>query len=154
MAQRLDVRYVNFTTAGSSALQAEPVLPLKTLVLPKKKRAKRVTLFIDPVAIAGIAVAAFMMILMTIGVTSLISARSDEAVMAAYVNTLQTENNALQAEFEESLDLEELERNALALGMVPASHAEQIKIQVTDPATEENSGALANFFNLLTDLFA
>jgi hypothetical protein len=91
---------------------------------------------------------------MTIGVTSLISARSDEAVMAAYVNTLQTENNALQAEFEESLDLEELERNALALGMVPASHAEQIKIQVTDPATGEDSGALANFFNLLTDLFA
>lgn len=154
MAQNLDVRYVTFNTAGSSALKVAPAIPLKTLALPSRKKRKRITLYLDPVATAGIVMAAIMLILMAVGVSRLNRVRNSEAVMAAYVDTLQAENEALQAEFEAGFDLKEVEKNALALGMVPASQAEQGKIQVASPNTEEKSGALANFFTFLTKLFA
>ena len=154
MAQRIDVRYVNFCTAGSSALKVAPAIPLKTLELPKKRRAKRITLRIDPVAAAGIVMAVVMSVLMTVGVCELVSARNSEVVMASYVDSLQQENAPLRTAYEEGCDLEDVERTALALGMVPAEQVQQVKIQVQTPATDKNSGAMQNFFTFLTGLFA
>lgn len=154
MAQRVDVRYVNFYTAGSSALKVAPAISLKTLELPKKRRAKRVTLRIDPVAAAGILMAVVMSILMTVGVFQLVNVRNNEVAMAAYVDTLQTENEALRMAFEEGCNLNDVETTALALGMVPAEQVQRVKLQVEKPAADEESGAIKNLFTFLTGLFA
>lgn len=153
MAQQLDVRYVNFYTAGSSALKIAPAIPQETVTLPKKIKRKRLTLYIDPVAIAGILVAATMMILMTVGVVELATLRQDEVVMASYVDVLQTENESLREEYEAGYDPQEIEKTALALGMIPAEQAQRLSIRVEEPVKESKS-AFRNFFTFLTGLFA
>ena len=130
MAQHLDVNYVNFYTQGSAVLKANTAIPLKPLILPRKRKLKRITLVIDPVATAGIIMAAVMMILMTVGAVQLANVRNEEAVMAAYVDTLQQENEKMTAEFQEGYDLAEVEKVALAMGMVPVEKAKQVTIQV------------------------
>jgi len=150
MAQRLDVQYVNFYTAGSSALKVAPAIPLETIRLPKKKKAKRVTLHVDVVSLAGILVAAVMMILMAVGVTELIALRQDEIMMASYVDTLSAENEVLRAEYDEGIDPQAIEKTALALGMIPAEEAQRVEIQVKAPEEAEAK----DFFAFLTDVFA
>ena len=71
MAQQLDVRYVNFYCTGSSALKVDTVVPLKTSALPRKTKAKKIILHIDPIALAGIVMAAIMTILLAVGLRSL-----------------------------------------------------------------------------------
>lgn len=153
MAQRLDIQYVDFCTVGSSAIKTAPVLPLKPFSLPKRKKLKRVTIRVDLIAVAGILMAAVMMILMTVGVSQLVSLRQSEIAMASYVDTLQTENQRLETEYEAGFQLEEIEKNALALGMIPAEQVQRVSIRVEEPA-KETGNVLESFFVFLTGLFA
>lgn len=126
MAQQLDVRYVSFYSSGSSALKVTPVAPVKTLPLPKKRRAKKVLLLVDPVACAGILLAGVMAVMMTVGFVKLTAARNEEAAMASYVSSLEVENKELKEAFAENCDLEEVKKVALALGMVPVEEANHV----------------------------
>ena len=153
MAQRLDVQYVNFYTAGSSALKVTPAIPLETIQLPKRKKIKRITLHVDVVALAGILVAAVMMVLMTVGVCELISLRQEEVMMASYVDTLSAENAAIRAEYAAVIDAEEIEKTALSLGMIPAEDAQRMEIQIENP-DKGSEAETENFFAFLTGIFA
>lgn len=130
MAQDINVQYVSFYSAGSSALKVSPVVPLKTLTLPQKKKVKRVVIYMEPLALAAVVLALMMTVLLFVGFSQLTAARSNEEAMAAYVSMLQAENTALKAEYEQGLDLETIEENALALGMIPAEQAQQVHIQL------------------------
>ena len=154
MAQKVDVRYVSFYTGGSAAKKIAPVQPLKTIKLPCIKKLKRITLHIDPVATAGIIMAAVLMILLCVGVTQMQTARQETAQLAAYVDTLQTENAALRAEFNAGYDLETVEKTALALGMVPMEDVQRVSIQVQNLDAPAKAGAWERFFIFLAGLFA
>ena len=130
MAQQLDVRYVNYYSSGSSALKVAPVAPVKTQTLPRKQKAKRLVLCVDPIACIGIVLATVMTILIIVGVVNLNAARQEADAMASYVNALEQENAALKAEFEEKCDLEEVRTVALALGMVPMDQVEHVTIDM------------------------
>ncbi|MBO5868569.1 MAG: hypothetical protein J6Q54_06660 [Oscillospiraceae bacterium] len=130
MAQNVDVQYVSFYATGSSALKVTPVVPLKTEVLPKQRKVKKLTLFIDPMAVAAISLALVMSILLGVGITELNNVRQEEANMASYLNILQTENVTLQEAYAQGLDLQMIEDNALALGMIPAEEAQQREIRL------------------------
>ena len=130
MAQNVDVQYVSFYTAGSSALKVSPVIPLKTLTLPKKKQVKRFTLYLDPLALVAVTLALVMSVLLFVGVAQLTNAWEEAAAMASYVNMLQEENAALQTEYDQGIDLQVIEENALALGMVPTEDVTQVHIQI------------------------
>ena len=155
MAQKVDVRYVSFYTGGSAAKKIAPVQPLKTIKLPRIKKFKRITLHIDPVATAGIVMAAVLMILLCVGVTQLQSARRETVQLAAYVDTLQTENAALRAEFDAGYDLETVEKTALALGMVPMDEVQHITIDMPQVQMEQpEPGTWQRVWTFLTGLFA
>ncbi len=154
MAQRVDIRYVSYYSAGSSALKVTPAIPLETLELPRKRKLKRITLFLDPLALAGIVLATMMMILMAVGVTRLVDARNQEAVMTAYVASLKAENEDLQARYDMGINPEEIKETALAMGMIPVEQAKQVKIQLPETADEGETNAEKNFFGFLTGLFA
>ena len=66
MAAKVDVRYVSFYTAGSAAKKIVPVMPIKTIKLPRLRKIKPVVLRIDPVAFAGIAMSAILFVLLII----------------------------------------------------------------------------------------
>ena len=134
MAQNVDVQYVSFYNAGSSALKVSPVIPLKTLTLPKKKKVKKVILYIDPLALVAVTLALVMTVLLSVGFVQLTNAWNEEAAMASYVDMLQAENAALQAEYDQGIDPQVIEENALALGMIPAEEVSQVHIQIESKA--------------------
>ena len=109
---------------------------------------------IDPVAIGGILLSAVMLVLMVVGIVQLRNARAQLQTMEAYVQTLQEENVSLQATFDQGYDLDQIERTALALGLVPKEQVEHVTIRVPEAVIEETPGAWERFYIFLTGLFA
>ncbi len=156
MAQRVDVRYIQFYTGGSAAQKVAPQVPLETIKLPKvkKQRQKRLVIHIDPVAVLGIGVAAVMLVLMVVGMVQLRSARQELRTMNAYVNTLTQENVSLNTAYTEGYDLESVKTTALALGLVPVDQVQHVTVRLPEVQTQETPGAWERFCTFLTGLFA
>jgi hypothetical protein len=75
--------------------------------------------------------------------------------MSAYVDTLQQENTSLKNEFAQNCDLEEVQRTALALGLVPKDQVQHVSIRVPEvPQQEAGPGTWERFYTFLTGLFA
>ena len=154
MAQRLDVRYVNYYTDGSAARKIAPVQPFKTLKLPKLEPRKHRVIHIDPFALAGFAVAVVMLIVMTVGVSRYVKLQKDIAVMESYVQTLREENAELTSTYKDSYDLEEVRKNVLAMGFVPRDQVKHITLTVPQEEDTEKAGAFEIIGTFLTGLFA
>ena len=154
MARRPDVRYINFYTEGSAARKVAPVEPLKVLQPPRVRKRKRIVLHVDPVATVGIIVSAVMLILMAVGVAQLKAVQQDAVAMASYVQTLQEENAALNATYESSYDLADVEKTALALGLVPKEQVTHITLTLPQYEEQGKPDVLERFYTFLTGLFA
>ena len=156
MAQRVDVQYVQFYTNGSAAKRVAPAVSVSTGILPKMKRQKRRVLYVDPVAILGIAVAAIMLVTMTVGVLRLQQVQSQTEKMEQYVEQLSLQNASLQQTYSEACDIEAVEKTALALGMIPAENAKQVCVQLSAPQVDmEEPVTLWNRLGIfLSGLFA
>ena len=154
MARRPDVEYIRYYTDGSAARQLEPKAPKKKHPLPKVKKQQKYVLYIQPMAIVGIALSAIMLVMMITGSVELYHAQNQRKEMAEYVQRLTRDNMADRALYEESLDLETIERSALALGMIPQDQAKQITISVSMPETEEQPGFWEKTIQFLEGLFA
>ena len=155
MAQKLDVQYIRFYTDGSAAKKVAPIAPLQTIKLPKLKKHKKLVVHIDPVALCAIAMCAVMLVQMTVGGVKLYTARQELAQMNSYVQTLQQEQASLSATMREGYDLAQIERTALALGMVPKDQVQHVSIEL--PAEEvvpDAPGTWERFYTFLTGLFA
>lgn len=137
MAPRVDIQYVQFYTQGSAARQVAPAVSPNTDALPRMKRRKVQKICIDPVAILGMAVAACMLIMMLVGLVRLGTEQNRTETMEQRVQLLQQENARLQAQFDAECDLEEVEKTALALGMVPAENIPRNTITVELPEIPE-----------------
>lgn len=138
MVQKPKIQYIGqFYVHGSEAKALEVEQPKKAKTkLPLAQLEKIEKVYIDPVAVAGIAVAVVMLITMVVGALQL---RDDWRVyeeMADYVSYLQSENARLAHEYRSSYDLDEIEMKALALGMVPKSELEVVSVTVTMPVPE------------------
>ena len=154
MAQHPDVQYICFYTDGSAARKVAPVAPLQTIRLPKIKKNKKLVLHIDPVAIAGIIMAAVMLILMTVGAVELQNARNQLETMYNYVETLEQKNATLQTTLSGGYDVVEIERTARALGMVPREQVKHITITLDEEPIEQEPNSWEQFYTFLTGLFA
>ena len=154
MARQPDIQYIRFYTDGNAARKVAPVAPLKTIKLPKIKLQKRITLHIDPIAVTGIVMAAVMLVLMAVGVAKLNAAQQEMQTMAVYVETLNAENAQLRQTFSEGYDLEEVERTAIALGLVPKDQVRHVTVQVPQEQLHEEPNAWERLCTFLTGLFA
>ena len=155
MARKLDVEYVNFYMAGSSALAFDPVpAPKKKAALPKPRRRKKIRVFVDPVTLIGGVLAVVMLIMVICGCVQMNEVKQQQAQMQAYVDKLQTENAGLQAEYEAGYDLDEIYQIATAMGMIPADQAQQLQVQVMVPEAEAQLSGWESFCMFLSGLFA
>lgn len=155
MARRTEVQYVNFYTAGSAAYKLEPVTqPKKKASLPKPRRAKRIRVYVDPMAVLGVCVAMVLLVMMFVSLAHWNAAQGQEAQLQAYVTQLQAENAQLREEYLAAYDPQEVYEIATAMGMIPAEQAQRVRITVTEPAQQEEPTAWENFCMLLTGLFA
>ena len=154
MARQPDIQYIRYYTDGSAARKVAPLAPLKTLKLPKIRLKKRITLRIDPLAIAGILMAVVMSVLMVVGMVKLETASQELQTMESYVQTLSQENVQLQQTFREGYDLEEVKTTALALGLVPKDQVQHITLRVPPEQVVEEPTSWERFCTFLTGLFA
>lgn len=157
MARKPDIRYINQYISGTAApnLVPQPVRRKKIqLPKPRVRENRELLLQVDPFAIAGIVVAAILLVLMFVGVTRLYAQRAEVSASAQYLEKLQTENVQLKDTYTAGYDLEEIERIALALGMVPKDTLIQDHIHVKVPAPVQEPTRWENFWNFVTGLFA
>ena len=63
-------------------------------------------IFLDPVAVGSLIVAAVLLIAMAVGLTQLQNAQAEAAAMESYLSELTAENESLMQEFETQVDLE------------------------------------------------
>ena len=154
MAQHPKVEYIRMYTDGSAARKLEIAAPVKKAKVPHSKKQKKILVYVDPVALAGIAVAVIMLVVMVVSVFNLYTIQQETAALENYVNALQIENAELRAAYESDLDLGEVERTALALGMVPREEVRHVTVYPEAAETQETPGAWQQLRTFLTGLFA
>ena len=154
MARRPDVQYIRYYTDGSAARQLELKPQKKKRPLPKVKKQPQHVLYIQPMAIVGILLSAVMLVMMITGSLELYHAKNEKEAMAKYVQKLSSQNMEDRAEYEESLDMETIEKSALAMGMIPQEQAKQITISIPMPEIQEEPGFWDKTILFLEGLFA
>lgn len=153
MARKVDVEYIQFYTDGSAARKLEPKKP-RPAQKPRVSRQKRVRVFVDPIAIAGVIVAVVMLILMVVGVNQLKAAQAEAAAMERYVAQLLEENETLREAYDSGYDLETIERLARALGMVPKEDVDLVQIRLPEEPEVIEPTFWERVCAFFTDLFA
>ena len=150
------VQYVHFNTYGNTARKIEyaPAVP-KKVVLPKpRSKQKPKTIYIDPVAFLSIVVAICMVLTMTVGIVQFANARREVAQMEEYVAQLSSQNDALNQQYKSGYDIQEIEKSALALGMVSRDSVQTLSIEVTAPQQVQSVTLWERIGTFLTTIFA
>ena len=155
MARKHDILYVNFYTDGSAARKIAPAFPeMQPRRKPRAKKKKKTVVYFDPVAICSLRVAAVMLIMMAVGLSQFQNARLEAQRMEQYLQELTAENEQLQTRFDAEVNLEEVEKTALALGMVPKDQVQSVHIQLSQDAGQTAPNFWQQIVAFLTNLFA
>ena len=154
MAQRPDIQYIRFYTDGSAARQAAPVSYTEPRKKPRAKKQKQPVLYIDPLAILGVAAAVVLLVMMVVGLVNFYNAQHRLQVMESYVQQLTQENQQLQEKYDSGYDLEEIQKIAEALGMVPKEEQESIIINIPAPEKTPEPTFWEKIGTFLSGLFA
>lgn len=157
MAGKPDVRYINYYISGTAApnLAPQPVRQKKPrLPKPRAREDRELVLQLDPVAIAGIVVAVVLLVMMAVGLSRLYTRQAELSVSTQYLEQLKTENQQLKDTYAAGYDLEEIEKLAAAIGMVPKEELPQVQIQVVVPRPQQEPTRWESFWSFLTGLFA
>ncbi len=155
MVQKPKIQYVGqFYVHGSEARKLEQPVKKNKTVLPLKKLQQIETIYVDPVALMGIAVAVVMLAVMLVGALQIREDWAEYESVSNYVSYLNQENARLTREYHESFDLEAVRTKALALGMVPKEEAEVTTIQVLIPQRSPEPSRLELLKEFLEGLFA
>ena len=156
MAQKHDILYVSYYTDGSAAKKIAPAFPVtQPGKKPTANRRKKAVLYIDPVAVCGLIVAAVLLVMMAVGLTHLQNAQAEAQRMENYLGELKSENVSIQEKFDREVDLETVEKTALAMGMVPKDQVTTVQIQVDEIHLEEPAEETVweKMYAVLTNLF-
>lgn len=155
MARTADIQYIRYSVDGNAAreMKTEPT-PFQQAVFSKVYKQKRKCIYVDPVATFGIVVAISMFLMMALGLMQLRNEQEKLVQMQAYVSQLQEKNEVLEQTYLESYDAAEVERTALALGMIPKEQAKTVSLSVTVPQVQETVTLWDRVGTFLTGLFA
>ena len=157
MAQKPEIQYVGqFYIHGSEARQLELQERRKQAKskLPLERLRKVEVVYLDPVAILGIAVALVMLAVMIVGVLQIRDDWAQYRAMSGYVSRLNSKNAELTADYRSQYDLEDIRVKAQALGMVPKSELEVSTVYVTIPRPEPEMSWLEELRWFVEGLFA
>lgn len=130
MAQKPKIEYVGaYYSYGSEArkLKRNPV------VLVSDMRTQKRTVYVDPVALAGIVLAVVLLVGLAVGSVSFYRQWHRNAELSTAVLTLKQENSNLRYRYESGFDREEIRIKARGLGMIPAEEAQTRFITVHMP---------------------
>ena len=150
------VQYVRFNTFGNTArkLVQTPAVPKKAVLPKPRSKHKPKVIYIDPVAVLSILVAFCMVLTMTVGIVQFTAARREAARMEEYVAELSSRNQELSEQYTSGYDIRQIEKSALALGMVSRDQVQTVSIQVTAPQQVQTVTLWEQIGAFLTTIFA
>lgn len=140
MNQKPKIQYVGqFYVYGSEAraLELEEKRKQAKTRLPLAKLESIEKIYIDPVALVGIAVAVVMLVVMILGAVQLHDDWNAYQQMDDYVTSLRAQNAELTLNYCSMYDLADIEMKALAMGLVPREQVESRAVTVTMPEIQE-----------------
>ena len=145
MDQKPVIQYVGQFYVYGSEVQARKKKEKKSL-LPRAPRAEvQRCVYVDPVAVCGIAVALLMLVVLAVGAFQLRAAMQQYNAQSEQLSAIKRENARLEHLYRTSLDLEAVQAQAEKLGMVPAEELEHRELVVTVGQTPEEPTAWENF---------
>ena len=145
MDQKPVIQYVGQFYVYGSEVQARKKKEHKP-VLPKAPRTGvQHCVYVDPVAVCGIAVAVLMLVVLAVGAFQLRAAMQQYNAQSEQLSAIKRENARLEHLYRTSLDLEAVQAQAEKLGMVPAEELEHRELVVTVGQTPEEPTAWENF---------
>lgn len=157
MVQKPKIQYVGqFYVHGSEARKLELQQEKKKAKtsLPAVRLQKIEKIYVDPVALIGLAVAVVMLVCMVVGACQIHSSWQEYKQMSHYLSQLQQENARLEHNYHISYDMAEVEAKALSMGMVPMDQIPAMSVRVTVPAPEVEETAWDEFVWFVKGLFA
>ena len=157
MAQKPEIQYIGqFYIHGSEAKELarknEQKKAKTELPLHRFQRVRKV--YVDPLAICSLMIAAVMIIGMVAGMLSLQTAWEELETARVYVSELETRNSVLTAQYRAGYDLETVRSAAIAMGMVPVSEVQTVKLNVTVPEVQPEPTLVDDILWFLNGPFA
>ena len=157
MNQKPKIQYVGqFYVHGSEArqLQLQEQKRQAKTKLPLARIQKIEKVYVDPVALIGIAVAVVMLVTMVLGAIQLKRDWDQYERMSSYVSELKKENARKNHAYRLSYDLADIETKALAMGLVPRTELETVTVSVTVPEKLPQMTRMEEIKFFLEGLFA
>ena len=157
MALQPDIQYVPICYVdGNTARKLEqPIYKTPAAPKPRSRKAKRIVIAIDPVAIFGLLIAAVMLVCMVSGFVQYSVLQAQNRQMTDYVTALELENAQLSQEYHDGYDLDEIRTFAEENNMIPAEDASQIQVEVQLPQQQTQPVSLwESITTFLAGLFA
>ena len=157
MNQKPKIQYVGqFYVHGSEArqlqLQEEKRQAKTRLPLTRIQNIEKI--YVDPVALVGIAAAVVILVTMVLGAIQIKRDWVQYEQVSGYVSELKRENARLTHAYRSSYDLEDIKSKALAMGLVPVSELETTSVMVTVPVPEPEPTRMQEMKPFLEGLFA
>ena len=157
MNQKPKIQYVGqFYVHGSEAkaLQLQEEKRQAKTKLPLARIQKIEKIYVDPVALAGIAVAVVMLVTMVLGAIQIKRDWDQYEQVSSYVSELKKENARKNHAYRLSYDLADIESKALAMGLVPRTELETMTVSVTVPEKLPQMTRMEEIKFFLEGLFA
>lgn len=153
MDQKPVIQYVGqFYVYGSEAKAPEKKLERVKSLLPKPKLDKERKIYVDPVAMCGIAVAVIMLVVLAVGAVNLERSWKEYNAISNYLSEIKRENAQLDHSYRTTFDLETIAQEAEALGLVPMDEIPRYSVSVTVPQPKRENSAWEDFVWFITGL--
>ena len=143
MARKADILYVHhYYTAGTAAKKVAVKVENKKKPLPlfeplmMTEPDQKINIAVDPLCLCATVVAVVLVCMMVASLFQYSAAHERNVALQEYQYMLSDENIRLEQKYEEGFDLEEIEVQALALGMIPVEEAQTLKVSGVVPAHE------------------
>ena len=161
MARKADIQYVHhYYTAGSAAKKVAVKVENKKKPLPlfeplmMAQPDQKVAVHIDPLSMAATLVAVALVVMMVVSLFQYSAAYQRNVELQEYVYALSDENVRLEQKYRSGFDLEEIEAQALALGMIPIAEAQTIQVDTSVPAHTAEPTRWERLQLFMSELFA
>ena len=155
MERKPEIQYVGrFYVQGSAAPQIAEKQKKKKATLPRLKRQNQKKIYVDPVALCGMAVAAVMLVVLVLGAVRLEKSWERYNQVSESVSQLRRENALLEHNYRTYFDLESVRSSAEALGMIPREEAQNATVWVSVPVAEAEPTVWDDIVWFLKGLFA
>ena len=154
MAYKPEIQYVGqFYVHGSEAKQVAPKRRPQ-FQLPKALPDKIEKIYVDPVALVGLMVAALMLVAMVVGACQIHSSWQEYEEAFHDLSVIKREHARLEHVYNISIDLDDVAAQAESMGLVPVDQLPAMTVRVTMPVPEPEETAWDEFVWFIQGLFA